>query len=321
MQRTLKLALVTFFLLPLLFTSALAQQAVTPVLLDELNTAEYDAGYPCLSRYGCEIYFARGTSDGIRLFVATRPNLDAPFDNIQRLTDLENGNSQASPWISDDGLRLYYSEGVAGDDYLKMAYRPATDWPWVEIRTFTEIHLPGYDDKSPSLTSDELTVFYNSNRPFDEEPQGRIWVATRPNISASFGTPEMVDELAPPPNGGTNSPSISSDGLEINFCRFETSYTTGNRLYHAHRNSTSEPFGPMLPWDDINELGTFFHQPYVLELPSMKQIYFYAEIDGQIGIWVTPYLGNPADLNGDFMVDLLDFAIFAENWLWGVTTE
>jgi hypothetical protein len=37
---------------------------------------------------------------------------------------------------------------------------------------------------------------------------------------------------------------------------------------------------------------------------------------GGVDLWQVPLIIQVADLNGDGIVNMLDFAIFAESWLW-----
>lgn len=343
MRNRIRFSLVSLLSL-VLFSIASAQYDTYtyPQLLEELNNDDYPAGDPTLSRDGLTIYFSRYEPGlGYRLFVATRPTLEDQFNNIQRLTTLENGHAQGTPYISNNNLRLYYQEYIGTEYYVKMAYRPSTDWPWLAIRTFNELHVAGFSEKSPTFTGDELTIFFNSQRPYNGTSQGRIWTATRTSVTAAFGTPQVVPELIQDdPDFGVNSPTISSDGLQLTFGLHHGDYQY-NQLYYTHRFSLNQEFVPYLPWElsyrreiwplpdpweptpwePIDWDAGFYSAPYFFELPDHEQLYFYAEAIGGEGIWVAPYnpphYCNPVDYNCDDIVDLLDFAVFAENWLWG----
>jgi hypothetical protein len=78
----------------------------------------------------------------------------------------------------------------------------------------TLIALPGADpaDDDPSLTGDELELYFNSSR---GALSADIWVAKRAATTDPWGTPVPVSELSTVSNETT--PEVSTDGLTIFF--------------------------------------------------------------------------------------------------------
>jgi len=125
----------------------------TPILLDELNdpvTGETALSH-CLSSDELTMYFSRYNTDGIvQIVEAYREDPVGPFTSERVISELyTNRSGVADPWISEDGLRLYYNRFF---DYstlilIRMATRDNISDPWTPIINFTDIHVNGYNDK------------------------------------------------------------------------------------------------------------------------------------------------------------------------------
>lgn len=91
------------------------------------------------------------------------------------------------------------------------------------------------EDSNPSLTPDELSMFFSSNR---NGSQARaIWVTTRASRTDDFGPPTLVAELDSAADD--RDPEISDDGLTI----YWASRRLGNEdLFYATRTATTGPF-------------------------------------------------------------------------------
>jgi hypothetical protein len=69
---------------------------------------------PSITADGTTLVFVRsdGYWVGDDLYLATRPDTTAPFDSVRPLTEINDStDADAYPWISPDGLRLYYTKG------------------------------------------------------------------------------------------------------------------------------------------------------------------------------------------------------------------
>ena len=143
---------------------------------------------------------------------------------------------------------------------------------------FFDMHQDNTVDAGPSLTGDELTMFYRSNR----GGSYGIWMVTRPSITDTYGdyvefsNPVEVAEL----NGGdlTWNPCILPDGLTIYFGAIRDGHSTFD-LYRATRGSVSDPFENIerlsLSTDSYNERDIYV-------TPDESAIYF----SDERGIWL-----------------------------------
>lgn len=93
-------------------------------------------------------------------------------------------------------------------------------------------------DFTASVSADELSLFFSSNRAPGGFQAFDLWVATRQKRYDDWGTPL---HLAPELNSGQNewTPCISADGLSLYFCR---GWSDGD-LWVSQRSSVGEPWG------------------------------------------------------------------------------
>jgi hypothetical protein len=108
------------------------------------------------------------------------------------------------------------------------------------------ISVPYADDEDPTLTEDELEIFFCSDRWGTRD----IWKSTRPTVDAAWTAPVRVDELSS--FASDEDPGIAADGLSIWFVSdraggLETLWTS----HRSSRDATWEP--PVL----VSELGSF----------------------------------------------------------------
>ncbi len=136
---------------------------------------------------------------GADIWMARREDLSTPFEvDMFTLPDkINSADHDWDPFISADGLRLYYvttemSNSNEQQDIV-VAQRATVLSPFgspklVEGLASTE------DEDNPTLTADELVIVFGTNR---GKPDGDkdIWYATRKERSLPFETPKPLDML------------------------------------------------------------------------------------------------------------------------------
>ena len=285
-----------------------------PVFLEELNdtVSGYNAsGQTSLSSDGLSLYFTRyvpgynGTTGRIVIHEAKRAVPSGPFTSTEIRDDLSDGVQVQDPLIMPDNLRMYYSDFVSdwNEAWIRTASRSSVSSSWVKGRLLTEIHADGYHDGSPTLTGDELTIFWTSDRP-GADGANAIWTATRDSISDPFSNVTPVAELNSSGVGLVNSPCVLRDGLTIYFgFQAPESPLSECDIYKATRQSLDEPFGNIQKvGSDIISTSDFIEWG-VEVTPDERTIYFYSERGeafDQKGIWVS-YWSEPFD--GVYHVD------------------
>lgn len=104
---------------------ALTDQWTTPTNVSELNTTLRDEGMT-LSRDGLSIIFASNRAGGagnVDLWLALRTSLDAPFSEPVNLTEVNTGDDEVDPHLSNDGHELFFSSNRDGEQLLYRAWR------------------------------------------------------------------------------------------------------------------------------------------------------------------------------------------------------
>ncbi len=298
-----------------------------PICLTELNN--YENGSPgygaCISNDGLSIFYIRqvfeiGPGDSYYILEARRNSLDEPFAPGRALTELGNaGNFMTNPWVSRDGLRLYYSEAVwEGSQFtnvLKMAARDNASQAWRPVRTLTELHPIGASEAHLTLTSDESTIIWGSRRPSRNDP-GRIFTATRESINSPFSAPVELPELTA---AGAGFPHLSGDGLRIYFSA-DNGISGVLNIYMMSRPSLNEPFGDLKHLDGVTGPGEFEGGAGPHLSPDEKAIYFHGgrgETLDEIGVFVSHWITDPL---GD-AIENIEAAIEDKNAAIALITE
>lgn len=270
-----------------LFVSAPALAIIwsDPVLLPELNNPiTGNIGFdPFLTSDGLSVYFCRNNSDGdSRILMATRSSVSGPFTSTVLISELDIGKRIYSPWVSTDGLRMYYSrhEDTQTKQVIIMAERSNLSDPWEDVMTFTDIHDEFQYNSYHSLSPDELTIYYSAPHPDDY----LIWKATRASIGEQFTNPVPVTEL----NDGSYSyaPYIMPDGLTIFYSAVRDGHSTRD-LYMATRSSVSDPFGNI---ERLNISTDSYAESHPFVTADYSTLYF----NTPEGIWVSYAVPEPS---------------------------
>jgi hypothetical protein len=138
-------------------------QWTEPVPVDEVNTNKGEWN-PFLSYDGLTLYFARGVMGGLsfRIYGATRDEPFGPFTSVTKISSLTASGDVWGPWVSPDNLRMYYADESSGRYRLKVSKRASIDARWPNGTGIVELNALGYNLAKPSLTPDELTIFFGA---------------------------------------------------------------------------------------------------------------------------------------------------------------
>ena len=225
--------------------------------LDFASGSEWGAS---LTSDGLTLYFAHQDASGdADLYRATRPDRGVTFSAPVALTNLNTNDDEGTPFISADGLRLYYFSTRAGgpgarDLYVTSRLDIGVEFPSGQLLTNVNSDA---QDHLPRLAPDELTLWFTSTRAGGAGGDD-LWTATRANINASFGTPTSFDAI----NGssGDESGGVTQDGLMLFFD--STRDGVGNsEIFTATRASAGAAFAsPTLLSvvnSEVNEYNVF----------------------------------------------------------------
>ena len=121
--------------------------------------------------------------------------------------------------MTPDGMVIYFTSNRANGVTFNLytSRRPSPDAPWLPPVEIAELNTP-WEDKFPSVTADDLTLYFASNRPGsvpagDGTTSRDIWVAMRPTPWSEWSVVENVAEINT--EHSEYLMSIADDGSEL----------------------------------------------------------------------------------------------------------
>jgi len=193
-----------------------------------VNSSGYIDGSASLSSDGLELYFSsnRGGNGYQEIWVTTRDSKGADWSTPVNLgPPINTSGSNMTPWITPDGLELYFSSNrPGGSDNIDMwvSRRASTNDPWeIPVNLGPAVNST-VDDCFPCLSPDGLVLFFSDgdNPSFLFRPGGHgqtdMWMTQRKSIADPWEVPVNLG-----PNMNTShfesQPRISPDGSVMYF--------------------------------------------------------------------------------------------------------
>lgn len=155
------------------------------------NLSEFQ---PTLTEDGRDLIFASDQGDPylLELFESTRATPTGTWSAPVRIAELgTDSNHQFDPWLTADGLALYYAIGPnLMQATLWHSTRTARGAPWALPTRVEGLTGTGAFSVSPTLSSDERELFFVT----DLDTAGNLDIVTtrRPSRDAAFGPLERV---------------------------------------------------------------------------------------------------------------------------------
>lgn len=157
------------------------------------------------------------TADGLtavfnrsnQLYQATRPNVQSDWENVSSL-----GLSGWAASISGDGTTVYYTRdrwSDTGGADIYFATRDSLDEAFGAPEPIATINTPDYQESSPFVTNDGLTMYFVSDRPGGQGIED-IWAASRPTTEDPFGDAINLGPTINSPNADV-APFMSEDNV------------------------------------------------------------------------------------------------------------
>ena len=202
---------------------------------------------------GLSLYFTSGQtygSDDYDIWVTTRASVSEPWEPPINLGSMVNSpRAEMNPSISSDGLAIYFSDGAwifslprpggFGGTDLWITTRPSLDGDWGPPVNLGSIVNSSATEGVPSISSDGLFLFFESNRPGGSGSHD-IWMTSRATPDGEWGAPMNLGPVVNS-SGLDVHADISSDGLAL---FFQSNRSGSLDLWITKRANTSDPFGP-----------------------------------------------------------------------------
>jgi hypothetical protein len=280
---------------------------------------------PSIPANGLELYFESGRVGGYGgwdLWVTTRETIHDDWGTPMNLGPTINSEYLShGVSISLDGLSLYFASnepGGSGDLDLWFTTRPTVSDPWAEPVNLGPTVNSSVEDMRPSISADELSIFFTSKRSVGYGGFADLWVTTRASLSIPWEAPV---NLGPIVNSsfGEGLPSISADGRKLFFSDygyepFRPGGYGSHDLWITTRVTKNDPWGtPVNLGSTINGVDSDVG-PCIS--PDESILYFSSDRPGGSGgldLWQVS-IEPVVDLNGDGIVDSEDMCIIVEHW-------
>jgi hypothetical protein len=164
--------------------------------------------------------------------------LSAPIWEGARIDD-------QSPLLTGDGLSLFYGStapGGSGGLDIWMVTRPSLSAPWGTPVNLGPTINSSANDGGPRLSPNGLSLYFVSNRAGGRGSYD-IWIATRPTLSAPFGSPV---NLGPAINSTADEsdPHISADERTLVFTSSRLGGVGANETWMSTRTNATAPWEP-----------------------------------------------------------------------------
>lgn len=255
-----------------------------PVAVVELNSPEADVE-PFVAADGLTIYFASdrpGGAGGLDVYVATRPEVTAPWRELKRLDGMVNTPAWETRYaISSEGLTAYLSTarpGGLGESDIWFATRSGPAAPFSTFVPLPAVNSP-YNDYDPFPTADGLRLYLNVEHPrWAPADPGDVALAQRKSVTEPFSAPQTVPGVNLSASNDGN-PALTGDELVLVF----TTLRNGDSdIFYSVRNSPSEPFSTPQGVPDINgPASTIDKEPFVTS--DGRHLYFSSDRAGGRG--------------------------------------
>lgn len=168
----------------------------TPVLMGPINTTATE-DRPVVTADGLTLFAHSNSTGTVHIYVATRTSAAAQFGSLALVSGINSSGNivEADPWISGDGLTMYFTSTRNGSYDIFRATRASGSASFDAPAAVAELNTSGVED-APVVSADGLEIFFASDRAQTSNGRNDIWHATRASTADGFGTPSLVAELS-----------------------------------------------------------------------------------------------------------------------------
>ncbi len=187
-------------------------------------------GTPRLAPDGLTLYFYSERAGGLGgrdIYRAQRSAPGAAFDVVTNLTEINSAGMDHLPWVSADGLSMYFSSDRAGDLDIHRTQRSSTADPWQAPERVAELNTTAVDN-GMTLTADQREIVFASYRLGGSD----FFRAVRAPGETAFGAPELLTSIST--DADDTDPAFSPSGTELYFS--STREGVDSRIWRVSRS-------------------------------------------------------------------------------------
>jgi hypothetical protein len=174
----------------------------------------------------------------------------------QEITALSSSGNDRDPWLSSDGLRLYFARnpGSQGMSDIYLATRMVGQ-SFTTASAVVNLDRSDSDEDRAALSGDERTLVLSSNRPTGAPaPKFEVYITTRPSVTVDFGSPGTNDPRVAMLNADASNhydPFLTADGLKLYLAPTSGSMNR-QEIRRATRANVTDNFGNSSPVTELN---------------------------------------------------------------------
>lgn len=236
---------------------------------------------PAISADGNTLYFGHTTLHEDLYSATIQPDRVRTFQDVTPLTTLNTSRNEGTPFITVDGLSLYYyaiRQGGPGERDLWHASRASLSEEFSEPKQVMGVNGPSYDHL-PWLSDNELTIYYTTER-LGGLGRSDIWQATRLSKNMPFAGHRLVPGINS--SAREDSLAFSPDRLTVYFSTDRG--TTGDLdIWQATRAARGENFSNPQPLAHLNSSAD---DTNLAMTRDGTRLYFSSGREGGQRIWV-----------------------------------
>jgi hypothetical protein len=188
------------------------------------------------------------------IFFVTRAGRSDDFGRAGRVDELNSGAQDGAPFPAVDDMSIFFTSsrpGGRGRRDLWTARRATASAPFGDVTNLVALNSED-DDQGPSLTADGRTLFFASDRR-DGTGGEDIWMASRPNATASFAIASNVSEINTA--GIDSAPFVTGDGLTLYFVSDRPGGRGLKDIWRATRTTPTGRFDRPSNVTEVNSAG------------------------------------------------------------------
>jgi Tol biopolymer transport system component len=186
-----------------------------------------------------------------------------------------------APFLSFDGLSLYFSRVLTPDSYYGRIYQATRDvpsGPFTSVREISELNRPANHVLAPWVSPDNLRMYYHT-----EEATGwYIRVSERASVDSPWPQGVVLSELNALGNY-IQVPRLTPDELTIFFHGSDIPDRVGQHdIWMATRAAKNEPFGDVT---NLTLVDSLFHDVHPFVSTDGLELYFSSDRNGSFQLF------------------------------------
>lgn len=181
-----------------------------------------------------------------------------------------------SPFLSFDGLSLYFSRVAMPDSYYGRIYQATRDvpsGPFTSVKEISELNQAANHVLAPWVSPDNLRMYYHT----EEATEWHIRVSERASVDSPWPQGVVLSELNALGNY-IQVPRLTPDELTIFFNASDIPDRVGQHdIWMATRPEKNAPFGDMT---NLALVNSAFHDVHPFVSPDGLELYFSSDRNG-----------------------------------------